>query len=89
MKHTNFRTICLSLLLMAAALTLTACGGKSIDLTNYVSIDAVSGADGYGHLEYSFDSYSVYQKIAGIDAKNDKDVEALFSEESLLKTEKI
>lgn len=89
MKHTNFRTICLSLLLMAAALTLTACSGKSIDLTDYVSIDAVSGADGYGHLEYSFDSYSVYQKIAGIDVKNDKDVEALFSEESLLKTEKI
>lgn len=28
MKHTNFRTICLSLLLMAAALTLTACSGK-------------------------------------------------------------
>lgn len=28
MKHTNFRTICLALLLMAAALTLTACGGK-------------------------------------------------------------
>lgn len=89
MKYTNFRTICLSLLLMAAAMTLTACGGKSIDLTDYVSIDAVSGADGYGHLEYSFDSYSVYQKIAGIDVKNDKDVEALFSEESLLKTEKI
>lgn len=89
MKHTNFRTICLSLLLMAAALTLTACSGKSIDLTDYVSIDAVSGADGYGHLEYSFDSYSVYQKIAGIDVKNDKDVEALFSEENLLKTEKI
>lgn len=89
MKHTNFRTIYLSLLLMAAALTLAACGGKSIDLTDYVSIDAVSGADGYGHLEYSFDSYSVYQKIAGIDVKNDKDVEALFSEESLLKTEKI
>lgn len=89
MKHTNFRTICLSLLLMAAAMTLTACGGKSIDLTDYVSIDAVSGADGYGHLEYSFDSYSVYQKIAGIDVKNDKDVEALFSEENLLKTEKI
>lgn len=88
MKHTNFRTIYLSLLLMAA-LTLTACGGKSIDLTNYVSIDAVSGADGYGHLEYSFDSYSVYQKIAGIDVKNDKDIEALFSEENLLKTEKI
>lgn len=88
MKHTNFRTICLSLLLMAA-LTLTACSGKSIDLTDYVSIDAVSGADGYGHLEYSFDSYSVYQKIAGIDVKNDKDVEALFSEENLLKTEKI
>lgn len=89
MKHTNFRTICLSLLLMAAAMTLTACGGKSIDLTDYVSIDAVSGADGYGHLEYSFDSYSVYQKIAGIDVKNDKDIEALFSEENLLKTEKI
>lgn len=89
MKHTNFRTICLSLLLMAAALTLTACSGKSIDLTDYVSIDAVSGADGYGHLEYSFDSYSVYQKIAGIDVKNDNDVEALFSEENLLKTEKI
>lgn len=89
MKHTNFRTICLSLLLMAAAMTLTVCGGKSIDLTDYVSIDAVSGADGYGHLEYSFDSYSVYQKIAGIDVKNDKDIEALFSEESLLKTEKI
>ena len=89
MKHTNFRTICLSLLLMAAAMTLTACGGKSIDLTDYVSIDAVSGADGYGHLEYSFDSYSVYQKIAGIDVKNDNDVEALFSEENLLKTEKI
>lgn len=89
MKHTNFRTICLSLLLMAAALTLTACSGKSIDLTDYVSIDAVSGADGYGYLEYSFDSYSVYQKIAGIDVKNDKDVEALFSEENLLKTEKI
>lgn len=89
MKHTNFRTICLSLLLMAAALTLTACSGKSIDLTDYVSIDAVSGADGYGHLEYSFDSYSVYQKIAGIDVKNDKDIEALFSEENLLKTEKI
>lgn len=89
MKHTNFRTIYLSLLLMAAAMILTACGGKSIDLTDYVSIDAVSGADGYGHLEYSFDSYSVYQKIAGIDVKNDKDVEALFSEESLLKTEKI
>lgn len=88
MKHTNFRTICLSLLLMAA-LTLTACSGKSIDLTDYVSIDAVSGADGYGHLEYSFDSYSVYQKIAGIDVKNDNDVEALFSEENLLKTEKI
>ena len=89
MKHTNFRTICLSLLLMAAAMTLTACGGKSIDLTDYVSIDTVSGADGYGHLEYSFDSYSVYQKIAGIDVKNDKDIEALFSEENLLKTEKI
>lgn len=89
MKHTNFRTICLSLLLMAAAMTLTACGGKSIDLTDYVSIDAASGADGYGHLEYSFDSYSVYQKIAGIDVKNDKDIEALFSEENLLKTEKI
>ena len=89
MKHTNFRTICLSLLLMAAALTLTACSGKSIDLTDYVSIDAVSGADGYGHLEYSFDSCSVYQKIAGIDVKNDNDVEALFSEENLLKTEKI
>lgn len=89
MKHTNFRTICLSLLLMAAALTLTACSGKSIDMTDYVSIDAVSGADGYGHLEYSFDSYSVYQKIAGIDVKNDNDVEALFSEENLLKTEKI
>lgn len=89
MKHTNFRTIYLSLLLMAAAMTLTACGGKSIDLTDYVSIDAVSGADGYGHLEYSFDSYSVYQKIAGIDVKNDKDVGALFSEENLLKTEKI
>ena len=40
-------------------------------------------------MEYSFDSYSVYQKIAGIDVKNDKDVEALFSEENLLKTEKI
>ena len=89
MKHTNFRTIYLSLLLMAAAMTLTACSGKSIDLTDYVSIDAVSGADGYGHLEYSFDSYSVYQKIAGIDVKNDNDVEALFSEENLLKTEKI
>lgn len=89
MKHTNFRTICLSLLLMAAAMTLTACGGKSIDLTDYVSIGAVSGADGYGHLEYSFDSYSVYQKIAGIDVKNDKAIEALFSEENLLKTEKI
>lgn len=58
-------------------------------LTDYVHIDSVTGADGYGHLEYSFDSYSVYQKLAGMDVKNDKDVEALFSEENLLKAEKI
>lgn len=58
-------------------------------LTDYVHIDSVTGADGYGHLEYSFDSYSVYQKLAGMDVKNDKDAEALFSEENLLKAEKI
>lgn len=58
-------------------------------LTDYVHIDSVTGADGYGHLEYSFDSYSVYQKLAGMDVKNDKDVEVLFSEENLLKAEKI
>lgn len=58
-------------------------------LTDYVHIDSVTGADGYGHLEYSFDSYSVYQKLAGMDVKNDKDPEALFSEENLLKAEKI
>lgn len=58
-------------------------------LTDYVHIDSVTGADGYGHLAYSFDSYSVYQKLAGMDVKNDKDAEALFSEENLLKAEKI
>lgn len=58
-------------------------------LTDYVHIDSVTGADGYGHLEYSFDSYSVYQKLAGMDVKNDKDAEVLFSEENLLKAEKI
>lgn len=58
-------------------------------LTDYVHIDSVTGADGYGHLEYSFDSYSVYQKLADMDVKNDKDAEALFSEENLLKAEKI
>lgn len=58
-------------------------------LTDYVSIDSVTGADGYGHLEYSFDSYSVYQKLAGVNVKNDKDAEALLSEENLQKTEKI
>lgn len=58
-------------------------------LTDYVHIDSVTGADGYGHLEYSFDSYSVYQKLAGMDVKNDKNAEALFSEENLLKAEKI
>lgn len=58
-------------------------------LTDYVSIDSVTGADGYGHLEYSFDSYSVYQKLVGVNVKDDKDAEALFSEESLQKTEKI
>lgn len=58
-------------------------------LTDYVHIDSVTGADGYGHLEYSFDSYSVYQKLSGMDVKSDKDSEALFSEENLLKAEKI
>lgn len=58
-------------------------------LTDYVHIDSVTGADGYGHLEYSFDSYSVYQKLSGMDVKSDKDTEALFSEENLLKAEKI
>lgn len=58
-------------------------------LTDYVHINSVTGADGYGHLEYSFDSYSVYQKLAGMDVKNDKDAEVLFSEENLLKAEKI
>lgn len=58
-------------------------------LTDYVHIDSITGADGYGHLEYSFDSYSVYQKLADMDVKNDKDAEALFSEENLLKAEKI
>lgn len=78
------------LMLLCIALSVLIPHKKDVILlTDYVSIDAVSGADGYGHLEYSFDSYSVYQKIAGIDVKNDKDVEALFSEESLLKTEKI
>ena len=60
-----------------------------IQLTDYVSIDSVSGMDGYGHMEYSFDSYSVYLKLFGIDVKDEQDAEALFSEENLLKTEKI
>lgn len=58
-------------------------------LTDYVTIDACTGMNGYGHIEYSFDSYSVYQKLAGIDPKTDKDAEAAFSEENLQKTEKI
>lgn len=60
-----------------------------IHLADYVRIDAVTGMNGYGHLEYSFDSYSVYQKLTGADIKNDKDAEAFFSEENLSKADMV
>lgn len=62
---------------------------QAILLTDYVHIDSVSGANGYGHLEYSFDSYSLYQKLTGIDVKTDKDAETLFNEENLAKADTI
>ena len=36
MKHINLRKIILALLLAVMALALTACGSKSIDLTDYI-----------------------------------------------------
>lgn len=58
-------------------------------LTDYVTVDAVTGANGYGHLEYSFDSYSVCQKLAGIEVKTYEDAAAALSEKNLKKAEKI
>lgn len=78
------------LMLLCIALSVLIPHKKDVILlTDYVSIDSVSGMDGYGHLEYSFDSYSVYQKLTGAEIKNDKDAEAFFSEENLSKLDKI
>lgn len=63
MKHTNFRTICLSLLLMAAALTLTACGGKTIDLSDYIETD-VKGLNGHAAVTCDLDYDALYAAIA-------------------------
>ena len=78
------------LMLLCIALSVLIPHKKDVILlTDYVSIDSVSGMDGYGHLEYSFDSYSVYQKLSGAEIKNDKDAEAFFNEENLSKLDKI
>lgn len=58
-------------------------------LTDYVTIAAGNDMNGYGHIEYSFDSYSVYRKLAGIDQMTDKDVESAFSEGNMQTAPKI
>lgn len=62
MKHANFRTICLSLLLMAAAMTLTACGGKSIDLTDYIETD-INGLNGHAAVVCDLDYDALYAAV--------------------------
>lgn len=57
MKHINLRKIILALLLAVMALALTACGSKSIDLTDYIVVGEVEGLNGHGTavctLDYS------------------------------------
>lgn len=63
MKHiTHFRALFYTLLLMAAALTLTACGGKSIDLTDYIETD-IEGFNGHAAAVCDLDYDALYAAI--------------------------
>ena len=70
MKHTNFRTICLSLLLMAAAMLLTACGGKTIDLSDYIETD-VKGLNGHAAVTCDLDYDALYAAITSQQGNSD------------------
>ena len=64
MKHiTHFRALFCTLLLAAAALTLTACGGKTIDLSDYIETD-VKGLNGHAAVTCDLDYDALYAAIA-------------------------
>ena len=64
MKHINLRKIILALLLAVMALALTACGSKSIDLTDYIVVGEVEGLNGHGTAVCTLDSDALFAAIS-------------------------
>lgn len=63
MKHiTHFRALFCTLLLAAAALTLAACGGKMIDLSDHIETD-VKGLNGHAAVTCNLDYDALYAAI--------------------------
>ena len=61
-RITHFRTLFYALLLAAAAMLLTACGGKSIDLTDYIETD-IEGFNGHAAAVCDLDYDALYAAI--------------------------
>ena len=64
MKHINLRKIILALLLAVMALALTACGSKSIDLTDYIVVGEVEGLNGHGTAVCTLYSDALFAAIS-------------------------
>lgn len=88
MKHINLHKLTLLLLLLLLGLTLSGCGGRTIDLTDYIQIGEVQGVNGHGTVKCDWDNEALYavltsQKSGG--KQNDEEaMDAFFRQLTVL-----
>lgn len=77
MKHIDLHKLALLLSLLLLGLALSGCGGKTIDLTDYIQIGEVQGVNGHGTVKCDWDNEALYAVLTSqksVDKQNDEEV---------------
>ena len=60
MKHIDLHKLTFLLFLLLLGLALSGCGGKTIDLTDYIQVGEVQGVNGHGTVKCDWDNEALY-----------------------------